>query len=64
MEGHIDNVFFIILGAVMVLFNKQLAELSRQYAKAVTKVDSGTLSTRIAYILFGVFFISSSIVSW
>jgi len=64
MDGHTDNVYFFFIGAGMLLFNKQLGELTRQYGKAVFGGDSGTWSNRIGFIIAGVIFISFSVANW
>lgn len=64
MNGHFESIVAIIFGGWLLLFNKQLGELTNQYGKAVTGVPSSTWPSRIGFIVVGAIFIACGIVSW
>lgn len=64
MDDHTESIMVLIIGVIVVLFNKYLAQATSLYIKATSKADVGIRFGRIMFITVGFLAILSGIMSY
>lgn len=65
MTNHFENVFAVIFGALMVLFNNSATDMTMRFYNTWAADDRFSYwLTRFGFVFVGLLFIVSGIVSW